>query len=314
MIKEIYDKYFRGRKIPFISSVVNLCLRIYHLDYVQWLWHHAWLNDRDYIMRKYKQELGVYPDLEHPKNFNEKNNWRKLNDRKDIYTLMVDKFRVKEIIEKRVGAKYMFKLLGHWDRPEDINFDSLPAKFVLKPNHSGGVLICRDKATFDRKRAIKLLKKALTRNFFILSREWPYKNVKHCIIAEEYMGEGLVDYKNYVFNGKVLYTFVWKNIPSGDGKPKAHICGVYDRNWQRTDIEIDYPSMDIEIAKPKCYDEMVRVAEAMAKDTIFVRCDCYIIEDHPYVGEMTFFPWGGFQRFKDEKWNIYLGLLEELSI
>lgn len=269
---------------------------------------HAKMPDEKYIRMKYKERFGVYPDLDHPRNFNEKNNWRKLHDRKAIYTSMVDKYKVKTIIAERVGAEHTFQLLGVWDKPEQIDWDSLPDQFVLKCNHSGGLLVCRDKVLFDRKSAVKSLKKMQRINYFIRSREWPYKNVQKKIVAEEYMGENLIDYKNYCFGGKLLYTFVWKNHSRKDGlKPVAHFCGAYDREWIKSGIEIDYPVDDAVIKKPICYEEMVEVAERMSKDIPFVRVDCYIINGHVYVGEMTFFPWGGFQNFKDEKWNDFLG-------
>lgn len=133
------------------------------------------------------------------------------------------------------------------------------------------------------------------------------------IIAEAYMGENLIDYKNYCFGGKLMYTFVWKNHSREDGlKPEAHFCGAYDRNWENSGIEIDYPTDEVEVPKPMCYEKMVSVAEKLSEGITFVRVDCYIIDNLVYVGEMTFFPWGGFQKFKDERWNDYLGRLEEL--
>lgn len=275
--------------------------------------YHSKMDDREYIAMKYKELFGVEPNLDNPTNFNEKSNWRKLYDRQPIYTDMVDKYKVKKIIGERCGEDRTFKLLGVWDKPEQINFDTLPEQFVLKTNHAGGVLICRDRRTFDKKKAIRSLNKLLKVNYYIRSREWPYKNVRKKIIAEEYKGENLVDYKNYCFNGRMLYTFVWQNHSRNDGtKPDAHFCGAYDRNWVKTDLELDYPSDDIVIEKPKGYEDMVRVAEKMSKDIPFVRVDCYLIDGNAYIGEMTFFPWGGFQKFKDEHWNEYLGKIEKL--
>jgi len=275
--------------------------------------YHPYMDDRKYIRELYKKRFGGFPDLDNPKNFNEKNNWRKLYDRKPIYTDMVDKYRIKEIIAQRVGIDYFFPLLGVWDDPNKIDFDSLPRQFVLKVNHAGGVIICRDKATLNFKEVRKELGDSLKVDYFSPSREWPYKNVKKKIIAEQYMGEGLIDYKNYCFNGKLAFTFVWQNEPKADGsKPRPFFCGAYDRNWQKSGIEIDYPTVDKEILKPACYDEMVRVAELMSQNIPFVRVDCYIINYKVFVGEMTFFPWGGFMKFKDEKWNNLLGELEVL--
>ena len=272
-----------------------------------------WMSDRRYIEKLYYKRFGVKPDLDNPKTFNEKNNWRKLHDRRDIYTQMVDKYRAKEFIAERCGEGHTARLLGVWDDPADIDYDTLPDKFALKPNHAGGVIVCRDKTNFDREKAVKELKSALKVNYYLGSREWPYKNVPRKVIAEEYMGENLTDYKNYCFNGKLQYTFVWSNESRADGrKPQAYFCGAYDRAWKKSEIAIDYPTKDIEYPCPDCYEQMVEIAEKLSKDIPFVRVDCYCIKGHVYIGEMTFFPWGGFMKFKDRTWDEKLGELEKL--
>lgn len=170
------------------------------------------MNDKKYIVGMYKAEFGKKPDLVNPKSFNEKNNWRKLYDRENLYTLLADKFRIKEIIAERCGAEHTFPLLGVWDEPEDIDFDLLPDKFVLKNNHSGGVIVCRDKARFNKAEAVEELKRGKRVDYSAMCREWPYKNIERRIIAEQYMGENLIDFKNYCFDGKLAYTFVWRNV------------------------------------------------------------------------------------------------------
>jgi len=272
------------------------------------------LTDEAFLRKKYTLTFHRSLNLESPKNFNEKNNWRKLHERRPIYTSMVDKYKVKSVVKDRCGGGYTIPLLGVWDCPEEIKFESLPDKFVLKVNHAGGIIVCRDKNVFDVDAAIKELKREQTRDYSAHCREWPYRNVERKIICEQYMGENLTDYKNYCFNGKLQYTFVWKNESRTDGrKPMAYFCGAYDRKWIKTDLEVGYPSKaSDEEKRPVCYEEMVKVAEKLAADIPFVRVDCYIINNQPYVGEMTFFPWGGFMRFKDESWNIRLGEMMQL--
>ena len=288
----------------------NIFKKGFIYDTARWLLKsRPYLNDETQIKLIYKKRFGVYPNLDNPKNFNEKNNWRKLHERKDIYIQMVDKYTIKDIVKERCGEGYTFKLLNSWDNAEDVNISNLPDKFVLKVNHAGGIQVCRDKNTFDLNKVKKKLSKSLKENYFLFNREWPYKNVKRKVIAEEYMGENLTDYKNYCFDGKLTYTLVWKNVSKKDGsKPEPYFCGAYDTNWNKTDLKLDYPSLENElIEKPKCYDELKAVCEKMSKDIPFVRVDTYIIDNHVYVGEMTFFPWGGFQKFKDENWNNKLG-------
>jgi len=297
------------------TLLYNLARSILYGRVCHFLRYRPFMDDRKYIEWKYKKRFGIKPNLDDPQNFNEKNNWRKLYDRKDRYTAMVDKYKLKAVVDDTCGEGYVFPLLGVWDDARNIDFSALPDQFVLKVNHAGGVIVCRDKTTFDSKKAIKELSRVQKIDYFHMSREWPYKNVERKIICEQYMGEDLIDYKNYCFNGKLMYTFVWKNKSRVDGrKPTAYFCGAYDRNWERTEIEIDYPSLDDIAERPACYDEMVEVAEKLSADIPFVRVDCYVVDGRVYVGEMTFFPWGGFQKFKDEYWNNYLGQLEKLPI
>ena len=136
-----------------------------------------WLSDEQYIRKLYNIRFETKLNLEHPLLFNEKNNWRKLYDHKPIYTDMVDKYRIKSVIKERIGAEHAFELLDVWKDPNEINLSALPDKFVLKTNHAGGVIICRDKNNFDLKKAQKELARTLKINYFLASREWPYKNV-----------------------------------------------------------------------------------------------------------------------------------------
>ncbi len=307
-LKIKFKNFLKSTKLG--KNIYNL---LFYSKIINFIRYKAYLSDEKYIEQQYYKKFHKIINLDEPSNFNEKNNWRKLNDRKDIYTLMVDKYEIKGIIKERLGEKYTFPLLGVWNNVNDINFEDLPDKFVLKTNHSGGVIVCRDKSTFDITEAKKELNNNLKINYFLMSREWPYKNVVRKIICEKYMGENLTDYKIYCFNGVPTYTFVWENQSRVDGrKPEAYFCGAYDYDWKKTDLEIDYPSLNKNIEKPSCYNELIKVATAMSKDIPFVRVDCYVIDNNVYVGETTFFPWGGWQKFKNEKWNEKLGKLEKL--
>ena len=109
------------------------------------------MNDKEYLSWLYRARMGRFPDLNHPKSFNEKLQWLKLNDRKPEYTEMVDKYLAKKYVEKRIGEKYIIPTLGVWDEFDQIEFEKLPDQFVLKTTHdSGGVVICKDKAKHYR--------------------------------------------------------------------------------------------------------------------------------------------------------------------
>ena len=103
-----------------------------------------WMSDKLCLQILYFGHMMKWLNLKNPQTFNEKLQWLKLYDRKPEYTMMVDKYRVREYIAKTIGEEYLIPLLGVWEDPEDIDFDALPDQFVLKPNHaSGNVVICR---------------------------------------------------------------------------------------------------------------------------------------------------------------------------
>ena len=174
-----------------------------------------WMSDERYLKWVYKLSFDKKLDLEDPQTFNEKLQWLKINDRRPLYVQLVDKYKVKKYVAEVLGEEYIIPTLGVWDRFEDIDFDKLPDQFVLKCTHdSGGLAICRDKSTFDKKAAEKKIKRSLKSNFFWRGREWPYKNVKPRIIAEQYMYDGsgdLADYKIHNFNGETKFILVCRD-------------------------------------------------------------------------------------------------------
>ena len=160
----------------------QICRAIIHGSHV--LGIDGLIPDKLYLQLLYRRIFNKKLDLNNPKSFNEKLQWIKLYDRRPEYTMMVDKYAVKEYVAGKIGKKYIIPTLGIWDKPEDIEWDNLPNQFVLKCTHdSGGLVICRDKDKLDKEAAIKKLSESLKRNYYIAGREWPYKNVPRRIIA-----------------------------------------------------------------------------------------------------------------------------------
>lgn len=140
---------FKRNKIAFLSSVLRRLSFFFK-------------NDETYLKLLYLFELHQWPDLKHPKTFNEKLQWLKLHDRCPEYTMMVDKYAVKEYVANIIGEEHVIPTLGVWDSFDEIDFDSLPNQFVLKTTHGGGgmaVVICKEKNGFDRNRAKQVLEK-----------------------------------------------------------------------------------------------------------------------------------------------------------
>lgn len=262
-------------------------------------------SDEEYLKKLYKFRMGKELDLNNPETFNEKLQWLKIHNRNPLYTTMVDKYAVKKYVADKIGEKYIIPTLGVWDNVEDIAFNKLPKQFVLKCTHdSGGIVICKDKSVLDFNEAKKKLKKSLETNFFLKWREWPYKNVKRRIIAEEFLEDAnaneLVDYKVLCFNGEPKIVEVHKGRFNGQ-----HTTDNYDIFWNKTDIEqYDLPKSDEIMPKPAFLEEMLRLSKLLSKDLVHVRVDWYFANNRLYFGELTFFDGSGF--------NLFCGDADEL--
>lgn len=269
--------------------------------------HGGRLQDRFYLRTIWRLKFGVRLRLDNPASFNEKLQWLKLNDRHDGYSLLVDKLKVKEFVASAAGKEYVVPTLGEWDRAEDIDFEALPERFVLKCNHGSGlVVICRDKASLDRERAIGVLSRQLTQDFSMVWREYPYRNVRRKVFAEELLGgeETVYDYKFFCFSGKACY------IQVDIDRFGKHRRNIYTVDWELTDLEIEYPrDTSKPIPRPERLDEMTVLAEKLSSGIPHVRVDLYHVDGRVYFGEMTFFHGGGFERFRPAEWDLRFGSL-----
>ena len=266
------------------------------------------IADDEYLKKKFYAKMGYKLDLSNPKTFNEKMQWLKLYDRNLDYVKMVDKYEVKEYVASVIGKKYIIPTIAYWDNIDDIDWNSLPNKFVLKVTHdSGGIIICKDKNCFDVNKAVHILKKSIKRDYYMLHREWPYKDVPKRVIAEKYMSEknsdNLTDYKFMCFNGICKCIFTCTDRYSKDGLKVT----FYDTKWNILPFERHYKSRKEPEKKPDRLDEMIRLAEILSKDIPFVRVDFYLINNEIFFGEMTFYPGSGFEEFTPFKWDEILG-------
>lgn len=277
--------------------------------YLSSIGFYNYLSDEEYIKRKFKAKFGTELDLENPITFNEKLQWLKLYNRRPEYTMMVDKYKVREYIKEKLGEEYLIPLLGVWNNPDEIDFDALPNQFVLKCNHNSGLgmCICRDKSKLNLKKVKADLKKGLKQDYYLTGREWPYKDVPRKITCEKYMSDGsekeLRDYKVLCFNG------VPKLVEIHNGRFENHTQDFYDANtWERLNIiQPGMPLSDCPMEKPGFAEEMNRLSAFLAKDIPHVRVDWYFINNHLYFGELTFFDGSGFDQFCNPADDIKLG-------
>lgn len=266
--------------------------------------------DEKFLKRKFAAIMGEDLDLEVPRTFNEKLQWLKLYNRRPEYTIYVDKYKVREYVAKTIGEAYLIPLLGVWDSPTEIDFSMLPNKFVLKCNHNSGLgmIICTDKSKLDIHRVKKDLKRGMEQNYYLVGREWPYKNVPKKIIAEKYMEnkngeEGLNDYKFYCFSGRVEFVMINTERFSKGGARADYV----DREYNRLEMKWGYDRSKELPSKPEKFSEMIELAEKLAEGIPHVRIDLYFSNGNIYFGEMTFFDGSGFAKFEPKDWDYILG-------
>jgi len=268
-----------------------------------------WIPSKLYLKCMFRTLIGKSLDFDNPRDFNEKLQWLKLYERKPEYTEMADKCTAKVIVAEKIGKQHIIKTLGVWETFDSIDFSSLPDRFVLKCTHdSAGLVICRDKTKFDFETAKKKLTKCLKRNFYYAGREWPYKNIKPQIIAEEYMEDSvfheLRDYKFFTFGGKSKVV----HIVSNRSKENEPTYGdFYDMDFVHLDLTMGHDNAPIEPAKPKCFEDMKKYAEILAEGTKHLRVDFYEVDGKLYFGELTFFQDSGFANIQPPRWNRILG-------
>lgn len=271
------------------------------------------LSDKTYTRLKYRLKMNRKLNLKKPETFTEKLNWLKLYDHDPRYIPLVDKWDVTSFVHERIGEGYCIKKLGVWDTFEEINFDDFPNQFVLKcTNDSGGIVICKDKALFDREAARIVLNHSLKRNYYWHNREWPYKNLKPRILAEEFLvdasGNGLIDYKFFCFDGKPEFMFI------ATGRAEGKTCfDFYDMDFNWIPVKQHYPNAKQRPEKPECFDEMIVLAQKLAQGLKHVRVDFFQVDGKVYFGELTFTHFGGYERFEPEIYDYEFGKLLNLN-
>ena len=256
----------------------------------------------EYILRHRK-----LPNLKHPKGFNEKINYIKQSDWLLTKQMYVDKYKVRPFIEATIGEQYLATLYGVYKSADEVNLDELPQSFVLKLNNGSGCnLVVKDKDTLNKEEVHAKLERWLTFDFYKTTREKQYKDVEQFIICEEYLEDSsgeLRDYKFFCFNGEMKFVQV------DTGRVSGHVQTFYDKNWVKQDFTYVQDATDVVETRPVKYDEMVNLAEKLAKNFPFVRVDFYDVNGRIVFGEITFTPNNGMILFKPQSKELELGAL-----
>lgn len=257
----------------------------------------------------FKARVGYFPNLKNPRSYNEKLQWLKLNCKRQEYQDLVDKISSKDYVARRIGKEYIIPTLGVWDNVDDVNWGALPRQFVIKcSGDSGGVVVCKDKESFNIEEAKKILQKGWEHNYYVYNREYPYRYIRNRIIAEEYMedesGYELKDYKIFCFDGEPKYLFVATDRQKNNVDTKFDF---FDLNWNHIPVRNGHPNSFTPIDQPKNFDRMIEIARLLSQGMTHVRVDLYNCDGRIYFGELTFFHWSGMTAYEPREWDYIFG-------
>lgn len=266
------------------------------------------IPDKQYISMVYRIRMGKSMNWRNPRSFSEKLQWLKVYYRKPELIRLVDKYEMKSYVEECLGPGYTVPTIGLWNSVDEIDFNALPNRFVIKCTHdSGSNILCKDKSKLDYERVKNKLKICLKNNLYYLSREWPYKNVQPRIIAEEYLEDktrnSLTEYKLFCFGGTVKMVLICKGVAHTDNRTND-FCGV---NLNRLPFTSLLPNSSEELEKPACYNELLECAAKLSKGLPQVRVDAYVVGDRIYFGELTLFHNSGLRKYEPDEWDYKIG-------
>lgn len=261
--------------------------------------------DELYLRLRFFCFFGYLPNLKNPNTFNEKLNWLKLHYHNPVMPILADKYAVKDYVTDKIGKDYVVPCYGVWEHFDDIEFNSLPKRFILKTTgDSGGTYVCHDKSNINLQKARDILERGIAKNYYYYGREWAYKEIKPRIIAEYLLddnsGHELTDYKFWCFDGNPLIMYI-------TNKGSTIYENFYDMDFKPMNINHGFPRKTPEFDKPVDFEEMKSLARKLSKDLPFVRVDFFDVDGKVYFGEYTFYDWGGLQPFLSKEDDLNVG-------
>lgn len=274
----------------------------------------AWIPDSIMLRLQYRIKMGFWPNFKHPKRYTEKLQLYKMKYRNPVMAQCVDKYEVRKYVESKGLGHILNELYGVYDSFYEIDFNSLPDKFVIKSSTGGGglnVKVVEDKGTCDWSEIGKKVNAwgQHKKGDISSGREWAYSGMgKTRIIIEKFLedtqGKGLIDYKFFCFNGEPSYLYV-----IADRKPGEYAyLSIYDTNFKKTQYyRADERKLERKISKPINYEKMLDVARALSADFPHVRVDLYNIDGCIIFGELTFYDGSGYFHYEPDELDFKAG-------
>lgn len=254
-------------------------------------------HPRIYASLLYRQKFGKSINWKRPEDLNQWINFLAFKTDTRKWSVLADKLAVRDYVSaKCASSNILVPLLGSWNKPEEINFDSLPDTFVLKANHGcGEVLLVKSKKDIKTKELISTLNEWLNHRFGVITAEPHYLRIKPKLFAEVLLdataqgfeSSSLVDYKVWVIEGKPEAILVIYDRNRVDMK-----LSLFDTAWNNINEylveQTHYKIGKQNLPKPKNLKQMLSAATLLSEGFKEVRVDFYEVNRRLYFGEMTF--------------------------
>lgn len=275
-------------------------------------------SQKKQISKHFKEVFGYELNLKSPRTLNEKLQWLKLNDHKELYTECADKYAVRHFISSLFGENFLIPLVFHTDNWKDITPDNIKVfPCIIKANHtSKDFVILKDANQVNWKELQQKARWWLHRDYYAESGEWQYKNIKRQIVVEKLLqtSQGKIpnDYKLHYMNGELQFVYVSVDREGCNSR------NIYDENWNPLFFQWNGPDKNAknrrgeEISAPPSFEQMKEYGKIISKYFKYVRVDYYDVDGRLYFGEITLHHGGGYDVFVPESYDEYYGNILQL--
>lgn len=237
----------------------------------------------------FMQKGGEYlPDYENPRTLNDKVAHLLENYflKSPITCVIGTKYLAKKYVADIVGKEHVVPLLDVWDNPEDIDWNKLPNRFVLKSvrgNYGREVIIVTDKSKLNIPDTIDKLKKFCKAPGMIDIH-------KKRIIAEELLendGKPVVDYKFFCSYGKPLVAYCLEMKKNSNTDIDSKTFSFYTiPDWKALPVKAGKHEYN-NLPKPKNFEKMLEICKKLSAPFPLIRIDLYENGNRVFVGEIT---------------------------
>jgi hypothetical protein len=266
--------------------------------------------------------FGKWGNFRRPRTFREKAQWRTINDRRVRLAFAQDKLAAKEYLRRvayEIGEPMRIPetlWVGRDIRELEALADRLPARWVLKPNHSAGRFALLDAAarSVDWTLLRELGNQWMRRDEEeLVMGHWAYGQARHLLIAEERIGDHATapnDFKVSTFDGVPGY-FFWADRSHLEARYAFYLPDGTPFSWGDPG-ELRSNAAALAVLPPQqLRQRMLNIASAAAAPFDWIRVDFYVEGGEVWFGELTLYGAGGLYVI-DESNNARFGALWNL--